>query len=135
MHAARELLISARAGRAVIPVAPPKKCWANGSSVWPYSAHFMVRHNSWIRGFWFLLIILLSSTPLLAGEADIKIPPLHQVKFGSLSGLTILYAGLVICVIGILFGLFQYQQTKNLPVHERMGSVSNIIWETCKTYL
>ena len=95
----------------------------------------MARHNSWIRAFWFLVIILLSTTPLLAGEADIKIPPLQQVKFGSLSGLTILYAGLVICVLGILFGLFQYQQTKNLPVHERMSSVSNIIWETCKTYL
>ena len=49
--------------------------------------------------------------------------------------MTILYAGLVICVLGVLFGLFQYKQTKNLPVHARMSAVSNIIWETCKTYL
>ena len=39
------------------------------------------------------------------------------------------------CAFGAAFGLFQYKQTKALPVHESMGDVSNIIWETCKTYL
>src|SRR5678816_3139073 len=47
----------------------------------------------------------------------------------------LMYLGLVICVIGAVFGLVQYQQTKSLPVHESMAKVSNTIWETCKTYL
>ena len=71
----------------------------------------------------------------LASEADIKIPDLSQAQFGGIAGLTLLYIGLVVCIIGAVFGLIQYQQTKNLPVHDRMQSVSNIIWETCKTYL
>ena len=49
--------------------------------------------------------------------------------------MTILYAGLVICLLGAAFGWVQYLQTRALPVHPRMGDVSNIIWETCKTYL
>jgi K(+)-stimulated pyrophosphate-energized sodium pump len=52
-----------------------------------------------------------------------------------LSGHAILYFGLAVCAIGALFGLLQYKQTRALPVHKTMGDVSNIIWETCKTYL
>ncbi|MCX8109204.1 MAG: sodium-translocating pyrophosphatase [Verrucomicrobiae bacterium] len=70
-----------------------------------------------------------------ASEADIKIPDLKAATFGNTSGLLLLYIGLVVCVIGAIFGLVQYIQTKNLPVHERMREVSSIIWETCKTYL
>jgi len=94
------------------------------------------------RSFWALLcslaIILFLMTPVaFAGEADIKIPDLTQVTFmgGSLGGLTILNIGLLICVIGVIFGWFQYIQTKNLPSHQAMLDVSNTIWETCKTYL
>src|SRR5690606_34223868 len=75
---------------------------------------------------------------LQAGEADIKIPDLSQVSFdalGGVSGVTLMYAGIVLCVIGAIFGLVQYRQTKALPVHSSMGSVSHTIWETCKTYL
>ncbi len=74
----------------------------------------------------------------LAGEADIKLPDLTLVKFDSLGGMTgvaLMYLGLVMCGIGAIFGLVQYRQTKALPVHDSMRSVSNIIWETCKTYL
>ena len=73
-----------------------------------------------------------------ASEADLKIPNLDSVKFaalGGVSGHTLMLAGLAVCVLGGLFGLLQYQQTKNLPVHESMSAVSNTIWETCKTYL
>jgi len=94
------------------------------------------------RSFWPLLcsfaIILFWMTPMaFAGEADIKIPDLTQVAFmgGSLGGLTILNVGLLICVVGMIFGWFQYIQTKNLPSHQAMLDVSNTIWETCKTYL
>jgi K(+)-stimulated pyrophosphate-energized sodium pump len=88
---------------------------------------------------WGLLLFLLSASALSASEANIKIPPLGDVRFNvfgrELSGLAILWGGLLICVIGIVFGLVQYTQTKALPVHKRMSDVSNIIWETCKTYL
>jgi K(+)-stimulated pyrophosphate-energized sodium pump len=73
-----------------------------------------------------------------ASEADIHIPDLTQVRFdglGGLSGLTLMYGGIVLCFVGAIFGLIQYQQTKALPVHKSMASVSNTIWETCKTYL
>ncbi len=73
-----------------------------------------------------------------ASEANINIPDLTKVTFdglGGMSGITLMYVGIVFCVIGAIFGLIQYQQTKALPVHPSMGSVSNTIWETCKTYL
>jgi K(+)-stimulated pyrophosphate-energized sodium pump len=81
---------------------------------------------------------LLASSALRASEADINIPDLTQVSFdglGGVSGLALMYVGLALCVVGAVFGLVQYQQTKALPVHSSMSNVSNIIWETCKTYL
>jgi len=75
---------------------------------------------------------------LRAGEADLKIPGLEQVSFdglGGMSGLTLMYLGIVMCAIGAVFGLAQYRRTKNLPVHKSMSDVSRMIWETCKTYL
>jgi K(+)-stimulated pyrophosphate-energized sodium pump len=95
------------------------------------------------RLLWFcrLIVILLAlhDLPVFAGEADIKIPELGKVSFNVLgnpiSGVLLLYGGLGICVLGALFGLAQYSQTKNLPVHQAMRTVSNTIWETCKTYL
>jgi K(+)-stimulated pyrophosphate-energized sodium pump len=83
------------------------------------------------------LMVLLAHGVALAGEADIVLPDLSQVGFlnGTLSGITILNAGLIICVIGMIFGIIQYVQTKNLPAHKSMLDVSQTIWETCKTYL
>ncbi|MEA2014415.1 MAG: sodium-translocating pyrophosphatase, partial [Thermodesulfobacteriota bacterium] len=75
----------------------------------------------------------------LAGEADINLPDLSATTFdvfGTIvGGLTLMYWGLLICVIGMLFGLVQYAQTKKLPAHKAMLDVSEIIWQTCKTYL
>jgi len=83
------------------------------------------------------LMFLLMAGAAFAGEADINLPDLTQVSFmgGSLAGLTILNAGLIICIIGMIFGFMQYVQTKNLPAHKAMLDVSQTIWETCKTYL
>ena len=83
------------------------------------------------------LTALFGAPNALAGDADINLPSLQDVSFfgGALSGHVILFFGLVVCVIGALFGLFQYKQTRALPVHQSMGNVSHIIWETCKTYL
>ena len=83
------------------------------------------------------LMFLLMAGAAFAGEADIKLPDLTQVSFlgGALAGLTILKFGLIVCAIGMIFGIMQYVQTKNLPAHKAMLDVSQTIWETCKTYL
>jgi K(+)-stimulated pyrophosphate-energized sodium pump len=83
-------------------------------------------------------LALSFNSVLRASEADIHIPDLTKVSFdglGGVSGITLMYAGIALCFIGAVFGLLQYNQTKALPVHASMGHVSNIIWETCKTYL
>ena len=83
------------------------------------------------------LALLLVPSVGRANEADIKIPDLSTVSFlgGALSGTAVLMIGLAVCVAGVLYGWIQYVQTKNLPVHPAMSAVSQIIWETCKTYL
>jgi len=84
------------------------------------------------------LLLAAAATPAFAGEADIKIPDLTHVSFdglGGVSGVTLMYIGIALCAVGAVFGLVQYTQTKALQVHSSMGNVSNMIWETCKTYL
>jgi K(+)-stimulated pyrophosphate-energized sodium pump len=85
-----------------------------------------------------LCIVMLLASPVLAGEADIKLPPLDQVRFsifGGISGVSIMYLGLFICIVGLIFAIIQYKQTHRLPAHKSMLDVSRIIWETCKSYL
>jgi K(+)-stimulated pyrophosphate-energized sodium pump len=84
-----------------------------------------------------LLFALTGATNVFAGDADINLPSLRETSFlgGSLTGHAILFFGLAICVMGAVFGIFQYRQTRALQVHKSMGDVSHIIWETCKTYL
>ncbi|HVZ66145.1 MAG TPA: sodium-translocating pyrophosphatase [Lacunisphaera sp.] len=94
--------------------------------------------NAWKLMGALVLALAACATPAFAGEADIHIPDLTAVRFdglGGVSGLTLMYLGIAICAIGAAFGLVQYSQTKALPVHSSMGSVSHMIWETCKTYL
>jgi len=69
------------------------------------------------------------------GEANLKIPDLAQVSFGGMSGRVLLQWGLLVCLLGFGFGLVIYQQLKNLPVHQSMREISELIYETCKTYL
>ena len=68
-------------------------------------------------------------------EADLKLPDLGSVEFHGVSGRTILMAGLLVCVAGLVFGLVIYRHLKRLPVHKAMLEVSELIFETCKTYL
>src|SRR6059036_281041 len=70
------------------------------------------------------------------GEAALVLPNLNQATFlGGIGGRGLLLWGLVICALGLLFGLAQYTQLKNLPVHRAMREISELIYETCKTYL
>ena len=82
---------------------------------------------------------LAASVPSVvhASESDIHIPDIKQVLFfnGSLNGMHVLMIGLAVCILATVYGWMQYVQTKNLQVHSSMAAVSQIIWETCKTYL
>jgi len=69
------------------------------------------------------------------GEASLKIPDLAQVHVAGVGGRTLLTAGLGVCVLGLVFGLVIFNQLKNLPVHASMREISELIYETCKTYL
>ncbi len=69
------------------------------------------------------------------GEANLQIPDLSQVTFHGIHGHTLLLLGLVFCAAGMLFGLVIYAHLKRLPVHKSMHDVSELIYETCKTYL
>ncbi len=68
-------------------------------------------------------------------EATLKLPDLGQVNFSGVDGRTLLMWGLLVCVLGLLFGLVIFNQLKRLPVHESMREISELIYETCKTYL
>ncbi len=69
------------------------------------------------------------------GEATLILPDISRTTFRGINGRTLLTAGLVICALGLLFGLVIFLQLKNLPVHKSMKEVSELIYETCKTYL
>src|SRR5687767_8458252 len=69
------------------------------------------------------------------GEAALKLPDLSSVSFRGIDGHTLLLIGIVFCFLGLLFGLWIYIQLKNLPVHRSMREISELIYETCKTYL
>ena len=77
-----------------------------------------------------------NSNPETAGEANLILPDLSQATFfGGINGRSLLMSGLVIVALGLLFGLVIYKQLKNLPVHKSMLEISELIYETCKTYL
>jgi K(+)-stimulated pyrophosphate-energized sodium pump len=88
-------------------------------------------------------LLLLTATCALAqpaeeaagGEASLKLPDLSSVSFLGMDGHRLLTIGLLFCVFGLGFGMAIYMRLKNLPVHRAMREVSELIYETCKTYL
>lgn len=70
-----------------------------------------------------------------ASEADLILPDLSSVAFQGITGFNLLLYGLVICVLGMMFGWMMYGRLKRLPVHPSMKEISELIYETCKTYL
>src|ERR1043166_4249755 len=88
-------------------------------------------------------LLFLTVVPALAqpageaggGEAALQLPDLSTVSFLGMDGHRILTIGLLFCVFGLGFGLAIYMRLKNLPVHKSMLEVSELIYETCKTYL
>lgn len=78
------------------------------------------------------------SSTTWASEADLKIPNLDvtfDVLGNDVTGHSILWFGVVVCVLGMIFGLVEFVKIKKLPVHKLMSDVSDLIYETCKTYM
>jgi K(+)-stimulated pyrophosphate-energized sodium pump len=69
------------------------------------------------------------------GEVNLRLPDLNQGDFLGFTGHQILLSGLVVCVLGLLFGLMSYAHVKKLPVHRSMAEISELIYETCKAYM
>jgi K(+)-stimulated pyrophosphate-energized sodium pump len=76
-----------------------------------------------------------SADEAAGGEANLKLPDLSQVSFLGIDGHKLLVYGLVICVFGLIFGLTIFTRLKKMPVHRSMLEISELIYETCKTYL
>src|SRR5215471_10852258 len=76
-----------------------------------------------------------AAPPEVHGEMDLQLPNFDSVQFLGMSGRLLLMGGLVICALGLLFGMIIYDQLKKLPVHKSMKDISELIYETCKTYL
>src|SRR5438876_1913696 len=102
--------------------------------------------NGWSLGCKFIrfgapavLLALFGAASALAdeagGEANLKLPDLSSVSFLGIDGHKLLLFGIVICIFGLGFGLAIYSRLKNLPVHTSMRDISELIYETCKTYL
>ncbi|MGA8874797.1 MAG: sodium-translocating pyrophosphatase [Candidatus Korobacteraceae bacterium] len=88
----------------------------------------------------FTLFMLQASTAFAqpseaGGEATLQVPDLSTVSFLGMNGHSILLIGLIFCAFGLLFGLMIYVQLKKLPVHRAMREISELIYETCKTYV
>src|SRR6516225_6318800 len=98
----------------------------------------MRNNKNW---FWGVLVFALlgMAGAAFGGESELVLPDLGGKNvfpaLGGMTGTTLMYIGILVCAIGGIFGLVQYIQTRDLPVHDSMRNVSNVIWETCKSYL
>lgn len=76
-----------------------------------------------------ILIVTFIPLTAFASEADLVTPELSRGQNN------LLYAGMLVCILGMLFGLFQFIRVKKIKAHKSMLDVANTIYETCKTYL
>ncbi|MBC7925867.1 MAG: sodium-translocating pyrophosphatase, partial [Bryobacteraceae bacterium] len=108
--------------------------------------NFFRSTRSWrstIRPLAIVLFTLLLHFPIMAqgehrggGEANLILPDLDVATFlGGIGGRSLLMSGLIVCGLGLVFGLAMFRHLKNLPVHQSMLEISELIYETCKTYL
>jgi K(+)-stimulated pyrophosphate-energized sodium pump len=91
-----------------------------------------------LAGFSALAALFSPANAFASGDVNIKIPDLavNFNFFGStLSGPNLLWIGVVVCLLGLLFGFMEFSKIKGLPAHRSMLEVSSLIYETCKTYL
>ena len=111
---------------------------------WVATAAFFIRRVSTKLSAVAALLTVSAATSLaqpagetVGGEAALKLPDLSQVSFfnGSIDGHKLLLIGILFCLFGLAFGMTIFVRLKNLPVHRSMREISELIYETCKTYL
>ncbi|MGB6974798.1 MAG: sodium-translocating pyrophosphatase [Terracidiphilus sp.] len=104
-------------------------------------SHLLSRRRGRLAGVMAALLLLGQSAAFakpagqVGGEANLQLPDLSKVQFLGMNGHSLLLYGPLFCVLGMLFGLLMYVHLKGLPAHRAMKEVSQLIWETCKTYL
>jgi K(+)-stimulated pyrophosphate-energized sodium pump len=100
-----------------------------------------VLSSSLLRVFFALLALAAGAAPVMAqeqggGEANLHLPDLRLANFlGGINGHNLLLFGLLVSALGLVFGLVIFVRLRNMPVHASMREVSELIYETCKTYL
>jgi K(+)-stimulated pyrophosphate-energized sodium pump len=100
------------------------------------TTHAMARRGTRLGCALFGLAGLLTAGVARASDADLLLPDLSATSFlNGTNGRTLLMGGIVVCVLGLLFGVFQYAQLQRLPVHKSMLEISELIYQTCKQYL
>ena len=103
-------------------------------------SNFVAAHRRRFISFLFAITVFSLAAPATfaqphGGEAGLKLPDLSSVVFRGIDGHRLLLVGILFCFLGLLFGLVIFIQLKNLPVHRSMREISELIYETCKTYL
>ena len=81
------------------------------------------------------LLVLACVSTAAASEAELVLPDVGQESFLGMSGRVLLTIGLVVSLLGGVFGIVTFIKLRNLPVHRSMRDISELIYETCKTYL
>jgi K(+)-stimulated pyrophosphate-energized sodium pump len=103
------------------------------ASAWSLGSRFA--KNSAAAAFLTLVTGAAAAAQEAGGEAALKVPDLSQVTFLGIDGHKLLLFGIVFCVFGLIFGLAIYSRLKGMAVHKSMRDISELIYETCKTYL
>src|SRR5579864_4941460 len=108
--------------------------------IWPASFAFCRSRMFNFAALTFSFLTFLASAAFaqpeqVSGEANLKLPDLSSVTFIGMDGHRLLMIGILFCIFGLGFGLAIYSRLKNLPVHRAMREISELIYETCKTYL
>ena len=103
-------------------------------------SNFVAAYRRRFISFLFVAIVFCVTAPAAfaqghGGEAALRLPDLSDVVFRGIDGHRLLLIGILFCFLGLLFGLVIFIQLKNLPVHRSMREISELIYETCKTYL
>jgi K(+)-stimulated pyrophosphate-energized sodium pump len=112
---AAPLLLACLLAVALAPLAVPAPAWGQAAAPAPGAA--------------------AAPAPHAGGEASLQMPDVGKVALMGVNGRTLLLAGLLVCVLGFVFGLVIFSKVKALPVHASMAEISELIYETCKTYL
>src|SRR5438132_775902 len=99
------------------------------------ASHRLLKSASVLISFLSLSVAAMAQPERVSGEANLQLPDLSSVFFRGVDGHTLLMIGILFCIFGLGFGLVIYSRLKNLAVHRSMREISELIYETCKTYL